>query len=497
MSQLKRGALLSYLNIFLTNIIGLVMTPFIIKSLGNPEYGLYTLIGALVAQISVLNLGLNNTVIRFVANYRAKGDKEAEKNFLASIMLIYGLISSLVILMGVLGYVNFEYVFKESLSAKEIGRAKSMFIILIFNLAITLPGGTFEAICNGYERFVFPRAVNILKYLSRAVLIAAFLGHFPSAFTLIWIDTALYLVVILITMYFVIRILKVKFVLYKWDKKLLFDIFSYSIWIFLFAITYRLQWNSGQTILGMTNDTTTVAIFGVGVLLGGYYGAFAGAINTLLLPKATRLSVHADNPETYTQAMIKVGRMNVFLLFFILGGFYLFGQAFISLWIGNTYQPAWTIALLIMLVMTLPLVQGFGNSILEAKRKNRFKSILSLATLSVGIMFGFFLSKEYGLDGMTYPLVTAVFMNSIAMLLYYRKVFGLQITLFLKQVFFKQVIAVISMVAIGKYVIRYMHMDTWPTLASAMVSFGIIYLMIGYFLLLKKDERSLIFKIGR
>lgn len=40
MSQLKKGALLSYANIFLTNVIGLILTPFIVKSLGDSEYGL-------------------------------------------------------------------------------------------------------------------------------------------------------------------------------------------------------------------------------------------------------------------------------------------------------------------------------------------------------------------------------------------------------------------------------------------------------------------------
>jgi O-antigen/teichoic acid export membrane protein len=65
-SQLKGGVILSYFSIFFNTIIGLIMTPFIIKSLGDSEYGLYTIMGALVAQIAVLNLGLNNAVIRFV-----------------------------------------------------------------------------------------------------------------------------------------------------------------------------------------------------------------------------------------------------------------------------------------------------------------------------------------------------------------------------------------------------------------------------------------------
>ena len=62
MNQLKTGAILSYITIFLTVIIGVMLTPFIIQKLGDAEYGLYTLIGAFVGYISVLDFGLNNTV---------------------------------------------------------------------------------------------------------------------------------------------------------------------------------------------------------------------------------------------------------------------------------------------------------------------------------------------------------------------------------------------------------------------------------------------------
>ena len=97
MSQLKKGALLSYVTIILTNLIGLLLTPFIVRSLGNSEYGLYALIGAFIGYISVLDLGLNNTIVRYVSKYRAENDKEGEEVFLGTTMLIYAFISFIVI----------------------------------------------------------------------------------------------------------------------------------------------------------------------------------------------------------------------------------------------------------------------------------------------------------------------------------------------------------------------------------------------------------------
>src|SRR5690625_5879003 len=78
-SELKYGVYLSYISLFVTNISNLILTPFIIKSLGNSQYGLYMLIGAFVGYIAVLDFGLGNTVVRFVAKYRAENDKKSDR----------------------------------------------------------------------------------------------------------------------------------------------------------------------------------------------------------------------------------------------------------------------------------------------------------------------------------------------------------------------------------------------------------------------------------
>lgn len=495
MSQLKKGALLSYANIFLTNIIGLILTPFIIRSLGDSEYGLYTLIGAFVAQIYILNLGLNNTIIRYVSKYRVEKDKQGEKDFLSSIMLIYCGISLMVIIIGVILYLNMDIIFKDSLTAVELQKAKPMLVVLILNLAIALPGGTFEAICNAYEKFVFPRALSLIKYVSRATLIFVLLGNYPNAMTLIWIDTLLNITIIATTAYFVFKKLKIRFAIQKPNFSLFKEIFSYTIWIFLFAIAYRLQWFSGQTVLGITTDTVTVAIYGVGILLGGYYGAFAGAINTLLLPKATRLSVQKGDAQTYTDTMIQVGKINMFVLMPIISGFYLFGQSFISLWVGDVYKYAWWIAFLIMLVMTLPLVQAFGNSILEALKKNKFRSIFSMITLIIATIVSYFLSKVYGINGVIYSLTTAVFLNSLLLLWYFNKTFELNIKKFINKVFIKSIITTVALSVVFSILLKTKDINNWFVLGLWVSIFMLVYLLINYFFVLDKKTKSIIFRI--
>ena len=57
-NQLKAGAFLSYISIVLHNIIGLLYTPFMLRMLGQSEYGLYSLVESVVAYLTILDLAL-------------------------------------------------------------------------------------------------------------------------------------------------------------------------------------------------------------------------------------------------------------------------------------------------------------------------------------------------------------------------------------------------------------------------------------------------------
>src|SRR5699024_10984586 len=136
-NELKSGVYLSYISLFVTNISNLILTPFIIKNLGNSEYGLYMLIGAFVGYIAVLDFGLGNTVVRFVAKYRAENDKKNEENFLFSTFLIYIIISIIILIIGTIIYFNLTVIFGQSLSNVVFIFVLVMYIIYVINLTLS------------------------------------------------------------------------------------------------------------------------------------------------------------------------------------------------------------------------------------------------------------------------------------------------------------------------------------------------------------------------
>jgi O-antigen/teichoic acid export membrane protein len=492
MSQLKKGAILSYLNIVLTIVIGLGLTPFIIRKLGDSEYGLYTLIGSFVAYLSLMDLGLNNTIVRFVSRYQAQNDRIGECRFLGTTLLIYLAISIVVTIIGVVLYFNLDTIFSNSLTPNQLDDAKVMFLILVFNLAITLPGGSFTAICNAYERFIFPRVIAVVKYLLRAATVIYVLKVGGQAISLVIIDTAFNIAAILITMYFAYKKLKIQFDYSEPSNRIVKQIFSYSGWIFIFALVQTFQWNAGQVVLGMKLSTNAVAIYSVGIMLGSYYGAFASAINGVLLPRASQMVAANRSAMELTQTMIKVGRLNSILMLYILSGFFLFGREFIHLWVGDNYKDSWLIALLIMIVLTIPLTQSFGNSILEAKNKIAFRAITNLLAVLTGVVVGFFLSKTYGVIGMIIPIVSALLVNSVAMNFYFVSVFKFEITFFYREVFVSPILAIGLLSFVFLQIKSKVNFNNWTTVFVGIVIYTALYFLLSYFVLLDKNEKTLI-----
>ena len=70
--EIKAGALLSYLNLLIGNLIPFIYTPIMLRMLGQAEYGIYGIAQSVMGYIGLLNFGIGGSIIRYLAKYRAE-----------------------------------------------------------------------------------------------------------------------------------------------------------------------------------------------------------------------------------------------------------------------------------------------------------------------------------------------------------------------------------------------------------------------------------------
>jgi len=492
MSSYRRAALLSYVNIILRNAVGIFLTPFVVRMLGKEDFGLYSLIGSYIAYLTVLDLGLNTTVVRYIAQYRTEKDKKSEENFAANILIVYFFLTLIIASLGIIMYFNTDYLFLEALNTSELEKANTMILILICNIMITIPSKAFEGICVGYEKFEFVKSIAIIKYLSRSILVVAILTIGYDSLGLVVLDTLLNVFFIGITIYYVFFVLKIFPKFHSFKLGFLKEIFGYSIWVFLFALVFQFKWSTGQVVLGANTDTVTVAIFAVGITLGMYFNAFGNVINGLLLPKVVKSVYDGINPKEELKKMIEVSRLTLLVLSFILLAFILFGKDFIFLWLGKDFEEAWLVGLLFMIAHTISITQGYIHKILEAKKILKFKSLSFLVFGSFGIIVGSIFSQTEGITGMIYGIIIFEFLLQIFLNVYYQKVLKIPILHFLKSTFLSYVITLCFLFLIIYNLKKYFLVESWFSFLIQATSYSILFGVTVYYFVFSMKEKQLI-----
>ncbi|MFQ9696321.1 MAG: oligosaccharide flippase family protein [Zhenhengia sp.] len=491
-NQLKMGAMLSYATLLVSNVIGILYTPIMLRLMGQGEYGLYSLVASVVGYLTVLDMGLGNAIVRYTAKYRALEDKEGEYRLNGMFIIIYSLIGVAVAAIGVGLYTNVDKLFGATLSQTELTKASLMMVLLVLNLAVSFPLGVFGSIMTAYERFVFPKIVNIIRVLINPCIMLPLLLMGYKSVTMVLVMTMLNIASLLTNVWYCFARLHIKISFGKWDIGLLKEIGGYSLFIFLNIIIDKLYWSTDQLILGMVSGTTMVAIYAVGAQLNNYYMNFSTAISGVFLPRITMMVTHNESQEIISKLFMKVSRIQYLVMSFILSGFILFGRRFITLWAGSDYDTAYFIALIVMVPSIIPLSQNLGITILQARNKHRFRSVVYIMIAIVNVVLSIPLAKMWGGIGCALATSFATFIGQIVIMnIYYYKVAGIDIPRYWKEIGRITMGVAIAML-IGAVLITYIDMQNILLYGVGIVLYSCIFLGIVWCLGMDAYEKELV-----
>lgn len=491
MSQLKAGAALNYVVILLNTAVGLLYTPYMLRMMGQSEYGLYSLVASVIAYLTVLDLGLGNAVIRYTAKFRTEGKTKEQYEMFGMFFALYSIISVVALIGGMGLYLNVDRMFGGTMTEIELSHARIMMLILVFNLVVTFPMSIFGSIMSAYERFVFPKVINIIRIILNTVVMIVLLEMGYKAIAMVIIQTLFNVATLVINyLYCKYRLqIKIQFAKIQWG--FLREVAIYSFWIFLNVIMDRVYWSTGQFILGIVAGTAAIAVFAVAIQLHSMYMQFSTAISSVFLPKVTGMVTLRNNEAEISELFIKTGRIQNIIMSMILFGFLTFGRAFITLWAGPEYNDAYLIAILFFISLYIPLIQNLGITILQARNQMKFRSLLYIGIAAVALVLQYYFAKMWGGIGCAVAISGTLFIGQgVIMNIYYKVRQGINIKKFWKEIAKMNIVPLI-MSACFMYAIYDTPIDSWLTLALWMGLYAIMYIAVLYKFSMNKYERNL------
>lgn len=491
MNQLKAGAALNYVVIILNMLVGLLYTPYMLRMMGQSEYGLYSLVASVISYLTVLDLGLGNAIVRYTAKYRAEGKTTERYEMFGMFFVLYIVIGVVAFVAGLGLYFNVDTLFGATMTVEELDKARTMMLFLIFNLAVTFPMSIFGSIITAYERFVFPKVVNIVRVILNTVIMICLLEMGYKAVAMVILQTVFNLLTLVINFFYCKYKLQIKIFFRNFQWGLLKEVAVYSFWIFLNVIMDRIYWSTGQFVLGAFVGTAAVAAFAVAIQLEHIYMQFSTAIAGVFLPKVTGMVARSDNRKEISDLFIRTGRIQYIVIALILTGFIVFGRAFINLWAGTEYDSAYIITLLFFVSLSIPLIQNLGVTILQARNQMKFRSLLYIVIAAFSLAFQIILAKEYGGLGCAVSIAGALLLGQgLIMNIYYHKKQGLDIVVFWREILKMSIVPIVLGVC-AIVLTRNVVLDSWLTLGAAIAVFLLVYIPLFFFFSMNRSERDL------
>ena len=492
-NQLKAGALLTYISLFIGNVISLFYTPFMLRTLGQSQYGLYSLANSVVGYLTVLDFGFGSATIRYTAKYKAEGQEEKATIMYGMFLFLYGIIGVLVLVLGCVFAFFSEHFFAKGLTPEEISTVKVLIVLASVNLAVSFPFNVFTSIVTAYEKFVFLKITSLIRLLVNPLIYIPVLLFGYKSIGLIVATTILNVVFLSLNVWYCLFKLHIKIKFAGFDLSLLKEIVIYSFWIFIGAIVNQLWWNSGQLILGIFSTSASIAIFGLAMQFKTYFESFACAITNIFLPKMTTLDAQHVSDKTLSDYFIKIGRLQYVIIALITSGFILFGRQFISIWAGHDYDKAFYTTVIIFIPLSLIDTQTLGITILQAKNKHKFRSLTYLFVAIAAILLCIPFIKKYDVYGCAFATAFALIVgNLIIMNWFYSRTIHLNIGQFWLEII-KMTPGILSLAVVSFFLLKRLPtLSSYRLLLPAVLIYSIFYFIIVYFFSLNSYERSLL-----
>ena len=436
-SQRKTGMLLSYGSSLLLAAVNIFLTPFLIRSLGEVEYGIYQSMASFAGYLVLMNFGTSTVMIRYVSMYLGKGDKKNERNYIAMCLMITGVLA---VIIGIVSFVLYSFIdniYASTITVSEMSRAKLLFFVVSANVIVTLIAQAFQGIITAYERFNFTGIWNVSRVLLKVVLLVLIFFFWKNSLVIALVDLFLSCAFLVLCFCYCTFNLKATPRLYKFDKKIFASSAVFSLAIMLQSVVNQVNSKVDITILGVMVSQESVTKYSVAMQVYSIFSTLSTAAIAIYLPKFTKLIASGvTDGETITKEMIEPSRIQTLVSGAIMFGFLVCGMDFIYLWMGKGFDISWWIAVIVMFPYFLVYTNGVVVSVLDAMQKRLVRSVVLACIALANVLISIVLVSFLGEIGAPVGTAIATMIGSVIIMnIYYKKVIGIKLYMLFKGIF--------------------------------------------------------------
>jgi O-antigen/teichoic acid export membrane protein len=408
--KLASGFFFRFANTIATAVVSVLVMPFVVHSLGDRDYGIWTLVATFVGYYGVLELGLAAAVSRYLARSLGAGDEEdCNRVFNTSLRLYLGIGGAALLLSGLVA-ASAHWVCRNPADAALFWK---LILILGTSIALMFPTRVFKGLLEAHLRFDIAACLELTSLVLRTGLIfpAIFMGY--GVVGLAWVTVLASLPAMLLQVYYAHRELPfLRLDGRYWQRDTARSLFSYSVYSLIANLANILCFRVDGIVVAAYVGLAAVTHYRVGGVLTQYFFDLMSAVFGVFLSVFSRLD-GAEDYEALKRTFFFASKCAICVSSFIGFSMLAWGKPFIVRWMGPQYVDSYRVMVLLVIGVTVSLWQGPSVSLLYAISKHKFYAIFSSVEAVANLVLSLIFVHWYGIYGVALGTLVPMFISKI------------------------------------------------------------------------------------
>ena len=361
--RIAKNTLMLYVRMLVLMVVGLYTSRVVLSALGENDFGIYDVVGGVVAMFTIISGSLNSAVQRFITYEMGKGDESRLNKVYSTAVLIQLFLA--IAVTAIAEPVGIWFIANKM--TIDPSRIPAAIWVLHFSLAsfvINLLSVQQMASITAHEKMSAYAYIGLLDgFLRLGVAVA--ISCSPS-------DRLILYAVLMMLSVLVVRVAygiycrrtfpECRFSMVR-DWSLVKEMFSFAGWNFIGVTSGVLRDQGGKILINLFAGTAVNAARGIAMQLNGAVQGFVTNFMTAVNPQITKSYASGDHGYMF-YLISRSSRMSYYLLF-VLALPVLFNTEYIlGLWLKEV--PAHT-GLFVKLFLVFALSESLSNPLITAQ----------------------------------------------------------------------------------------------------------------------------------
>lgn len=355
------NATILYTRLIITSVCGFFTTRFALQAMGVDDYGLFSLLGGIIALIDVANAVMINTTTRFMTVALGKGD-ESEINEQMNINLRIHFFTALFSLI-VAFTVGYWYIYNYLNYEGDIRNAIIVFTISVTSAAISMIGVPYQGVITAKENFLVTSIPDIISAIIK-LAVSWILVYYFSHKLIIYTSTLAICTVYPMAAYALYcyrhypKIVKLSPVQDKTKYK---EVLTFSGWTLYGTAACMAKGQGASIVINLFFTTSLNAALGVANMLSGIINKFARSAVQPMFPQITK-SYSSGDMHRSKQLLCMTAKVSFLVTLLFSAPFLVDTEWLLGLWLAEVPPMASLFTkLLIADLLISSLDQGIGT----------------------------------------------------------------------------------------------------------------------------------------